>query len=258
MDATAIAIVTVAHYGILFVAAGVGRWQHVVRAQRAAAAREAAATERLTLARELHDIVAHAVTVMLLQAAGARRVMAVDPRRADEALASIEDVGVGAVGELRRLLAVLRAGETSADGAAASTPLHEIDDIDTLIDGFRRAGLSVTVDTRGSARRVDSSVGLTAYRVVQEALTNASRHAGAGARAAVVLDWRQDALVVNVHSEGVGSRTRRTRLSTGYGVVGLTERVALVDGELRFERSPGDGFEVTASLPLADAAPVRS
>lgn len=258
MRTTEIALLTVSHYGILFVAAGVGRWQHVVRAQRAAATREAVAIERLTLARELHDIVAHAVTVMLLQAAGARRVMAVDPKRTEDALASIEDAGVRAVGELRRLLAVLRAGDASADGAAGSAPLHEIDDIDTLIDGFRRTGLRVTFDTRGSTRRVDSSVGLTAYRVVQEALTNAGRHGGDDARATVVLDWRPEALVVNVCSEGAGSRTRRTKLSTGYGLVGLTERVALVDGELRFERSPGDGFEVTASLPLADAAPVRS
>ncbi|GGK00274.1 hypothetical protein GCM10010123_32720 [Pilimelia anulata] len=249
---------------LLAVAAGVGHraWQADARAAAAAAAhRDAAAgalrAERLRIARELHDIVAHAVTAMLLQAAGARaRLGDADPPTA-AALDAIRSAGQQATQELRRMLRLLRsAGADDAPPAGSPGPA----DIDRLVAECRAAGLAVTADTDGPPGAVDPSVGLAAYRVVQEALTNCMKHAGPGTAVRVRLAWRPGVLTVTVADRGgapgAAAASGRTGASGGLGLVGLRERVRTVGGTLAARPGP-DGFTVTAVLPAA-AAPVAA
>jgi signal transduction histidine kinase len=257
VDRVSVAVVVGVSYAlVVLVAAAIGRWARSARERlrlmderRQLEAALAVEAERLRLARELHDIVSHAVTVMVLQASGARRVIAHDLDRAAAALATVEEVGGQAMNELRRLLGVLRTGEGDGAGTAA---LPGVDDLAPLVDGVRRAGVEVSLDTSGARRRLDSSVGLAAYRVVQEALTNVTKHAGPGARAAVTLAWTADTLVVTVVDDG-SAGGGEPALSTGHGLLGLRERVSVAGGTLVAGPTPG-GYTVTAVLPLADPA----
>ncbi len=241
---------------IVLIAAGIGRWQYqhvrTLEEVRKEEALRAVAAERVRLARELHDIVAHAVTVMVLQAAGARRVMGTDSARADAALASVEEVGTQAMGELRRLLEVLRAGDGLHDYTdPASRP--GTGDLEALVETVRGSGLHIGLRISGEPGKLDPSVDLAVYRVVQEALTNISKHVGAGAHAAVGLDWEERYLVVTVEDNGRGAE-RDVRLSTGHGLVGLAERVAMVGGTLKAAPLSEGGFRVAARLPIAKPA----
>jgi signal transduction histidine kinase len=219
---------------------------------RAEAAARAVTAERARISRELHDIVAHSVTVMVLQAAGARRVLPTEPALVAEALGHIEQAGRQAVEELRRMLAVLGPGDGTA---AASTPPGPAD-IGELVRQLHAGGLRVALTVEGEPRPVDPSVGLAAYRTVQEALTNVSRHAGAEAPATVLLRW-QDELLVEVRDAGpAGGAPQLDGLSTGHGLVGLRERVAVAGGELTAGPLPEGGFRVAARLPLATPTPV--
>jgi signal transduction histidine kinase len=241
---------------IVVVAWGIGRTRHKhvrdMELAREEEARRAVAVERVRLGRELHDIVSHSVTVMVLQAAGARRVMATDPDRAQAALASVEEVGTQAMGELRRLLSVLRAADGAYDYSDPALR-HGIRDLDALVETMRATGLRVSVEVVGQPGRVDASVDAAAYRVVQEALTNASKHLSSGARADVRLEWREQALVVNVRDDGKAPQTARSPLSTGNGLLGLKERVTIVGGTLSAAAESEGGFRVTATLPVASA-----
>jgi signal transduction histidine kinase len=257
-DRTATLVVNVVVYLTLGVAVwGAGRWGHrnVERARELEirwerAAHEAVTTERGRIARELHDIVAHSVTVMVLQAAGAQRVVDADPDRARESLAHIEDVGKQAMGELRRLLAVLRASGPDATTGLADGGQPGLEDIDRLLDTVRSAGVPARLEVTGQSQRVDPSVGLAAYRVVQEALTNVTKHSGPGASAAVALCWTDRALTINVTDDGRGTSGQRgAALSTGHGLVGLRERVNLLGGHLVTGPASGGGYTVTATLP---------
>lgn len=239
-------------YGVAALAAGV-----VVRQSRRLGqveAREAVAAERMRVARELHDIVAHSVTVMLLQAAGARKMLVSQPARAESALAEIEDTGKRAMDELRRLLTVLR----GTDSPAALPPISRepqpgLADLDRLLARVREAGLRVDLCPTGRPGRLDASVDLTAYRIVQEALTNVSKHAAPGAHATVGLVWTDDRLTVEVVDDGPRV-ARPAAPSGGYGLVGLRERAALVGGQLSAAHTPSGGFAVTATLPLSGGA----
>jgi signal transduction histidine kinase len=175
---------------------GIGRWARATRQhasdlerRREVAAQEAVAAERTRIARELHDIVSHAVTVMVLQAAGAQRVLNSDPARAEQALTDIEDLGTQAMGELRRLLAVLRAGEANVDRSSEIEAQPGLADLDDLVASLRSADMPVQLQREGAPGRLDGSVNLAAYRVVQEALTNVTKHAGARAKTTVRLTW---------------------------------------------------------------------
>ncbi len=207
-------------------------------------ARLAVAGERERISRELHDIVAHSVTVMVLQAAGAQRVVHTDPQRAADALGQVEACGRQAMSELRRMLAL----HGAANEAGAGQP--GLADLGELVEGVRRSGVPVEVMVEGEPQQVDPSVELAAYRTVQEALTNAAKHAGAGTATTVRLMWTDD-LVVKVTNASPRQvpATSRT-LSTGHGLLGLRERVAVVGGRLEAGHSDEGGYQVTVNLPV--------
>ncbi|MET8154398.1 histidine kinase, partial [Actinoplanes sp. NPDC005259] len=217
---------------------------------RAAARREAAAAidarhaERTVLARELHDIVAHSVSVMAWHAATARDAIAAEPRQAAESLEVIQDVGKQSMDELRRLLHLLR----TVPGEEADAITHPgLDSLDQLVAQSRAAGLPVEVEGEGEPARLDPSVGTAAYRLVQEALTNTRQHAGPRAHAAVRVVWGADRVTLTVDDTGT---TPATGFHPGHGLGGLRERVTAVGGELTAGPT-ATGFEVKGVLPTA-------
>ncbi|MFI9007779.1 sensor histidine kinase [Actinosynnema sp. NPDC053489] len=242
-----------------------GRWARLSRQhaddlefRRRVEAHEAVTAERTRIARELHDIVAHSVTVMVLQAAGARRVLDTDPVRVRDALGHIEEAGEQAMGELRRMLTALRLSDDQ-HGGATGRPQPGLADVEHLVGAVAAAGVRVDTRVEGEPRRLAASVDLAAYRVVQEALTNVTKHVGPGAHVDVRLRWAPEQLTVEVTDDGRGRRPER-RLSTNHGLAGLLERLAIVGGRLAAEQVPAGGFRVTAVLPVAGPAttePVR-
>jgi signal transduction histidine kinase len=216
-------------------------------------AAEAVASERLRIARELHDIVAHAVTVMVLQASGARRQLDRNPALAEAALESVEVVGKQAMGELRRLLEVLRS-VTDDEASLTGTP-ETLKNLEMLVRQTEATGVSVNLSMRGLSAPLDPSVEMAAYRVVQEALTNVTRHAGPGSHADVVLFQHEATLAIDVDNDHAGSvPSITTDLSSGFGLVGLRERVKLMGGELSVGPHDGGGYRVHAVLPTAVAS----
>jgi signal transduction histidine kinase len=199
----------------------------------------AAADERRRIAREMHDVVAHSVSVMVVQAGGARRILERDPARAVEAAAHIEDVGRAALTEMRRLLGVMHHGEERG-------PQPSLRRLDSLVERTRAAGLPVSLTVEGEPRSLPAGMDLAAYRVVQEALTNAIKHAGA-APTEVTVRWQPEHLELEIVDTG-GRAANGS--GGGHGLVGMEERVRLYDGELRAGRRAGGGFEVLARLPL--------
>jgi signal transduction histidine kinase len=214
-------------------------------AHEAEAAR-AVAEERRRIAREMHDVVAHSMSVMVVQAGGARRILRQDTARADAAGEQIERTGREALAEMRRMLGFLRAGEDDP-----TEPQPGLERLDALVARTRDAGLPVTVRVVGEPRRLSSGLDLTAYRIVQEGLTNAMKHAG-GAPTEVDVRWGAQRLELEIRDD------RRGRPPTpppngdggGHGLVGMQERVRLYGGELRAGRSENGGFAVLARLPL--------
>ena len=203
----------------------------------------AAADERRRIAREMHDVVAHSVSVMVVQAGGARRILQRDPRRAVEAAAQIEDVGRAAMVEMRRLLGVLHHGEDETGRA----PQPTLGELDRLVERSRAAGLPVTLAVEGEPRPLPPGKDLAAYRVIQEALTNAIKHAGA-APTSVTVRWQASWLELEIVDSG-GKAMNGTN-GSGHGLVGMEERMRLYDGTVRTGRKTGGGFEVVARLPL--------
>ncbi|OZM75933.1 two-component sensor histidine kinase [Pseudonocardia sp. MH-G8] len=208
----------------------------------------AALAERARIAREMHDIVAHSLSVIVVQADGGRYVAADNPAAAAEALTGIAAIGREALADVRGLLGMLRADE---GGAAADGPGPQPDPslIPGLVEEIRAAGTPVRLTVTGEARDLPAAAGLAAYRVVQEALTNVLKHAGAGAEAHVELEWRRDDLTVRVTDDGVGPAVDDDR--RGRGLQGMRERAALHGGHLEAGPRPGGGFAVHAVLPYA-------
>lgn len=228
---------------------------------READARVARAEERSRIARELHDVVAHHVSVMTVQAGAARRILDRDPAKATEALSNIERMGRTALGEMRRIVGVLRVGGDDGAPEGERAPQPGLADVEALIARLREAGLAVTVRTEGTPRPLSPGVDLAAYRLIQEALTNVLKHAGRDVRAQVVLEYGRHRLTVTVRDDGAGGgvgagAARRPaagsdpRHGQGHGLVGMRERVALYGGDLRVGPRPGGGFEVHARFPL--------
>jgi signal transduction histidine kinase len=222
------------------------------REQRSEAQR-AVQEERARIARELHDVVAHSMSVMVVQAAGARRLLAADPAvdhsstaRATEAMGHIEQTGREAMGEMRRLLGVLRSEGDEAELA----PQPGLGDLPALVGSWREAGLPVELRVVGAVDDLPPGVDLCAYRVIQEALTNTSRHAGQ-ARARVEVVRADDALEVVVSDDGRGAAAAADGHTPGHGIGGMRERTALYGGTVQAGPRTGGGFEVRASLPLA-------
>ena len=204
----------------------------------------AVAQEQARIAREVHDIVAHDVSVMVAQAGAARRVFATKPEVAAEALASIEAVGRDALDGLRRLVTLLR---TDVEESGRS-PQPSLDRLPWLLDQVRRAGLPVTLTVRGVHRALPATVELNAFRIVQEALTNILKHAGPTA-AAVTLDYGDAELCVEVRDRGRGSAPSP---SPGYGLISMQQRARMLGGDL--VAGPAEhGFVVAARLPVEDA-----
>jgi signal transduction histidine kinase len=202
--------------------------------------RRAAAEEQARIARELHDVIAHNVSVMVLQAAGGREVFDADPARAREALAAIESTGRDALAELRRLLGV------AGDGSGALAPQPGLPHLEALVDQVRAAGLTVDLALEGETQDVSAGVELSAYRVIQEAVTNTLRHAFAR-RVWVFVRRRGGELEVEVLDDGVGPSA--SAAADGRGLVGMRERVALFGGEFEAGPRPEGGFRVRARFP---------
>ncbi|MGW5670981.1 sensor histidine kinase, partial [Micromonospora sp. NPDC003776] len=211
---------------------------------------QAVADERRRIARELHDVVAHQVSVMGVLATGARRVLRRDPDAADEAMATVEETGRATLRELRRLLDVLR---TDAEPDPDLAPQPGLTGIETLVEQVREAGLPVTLRVDGIPAPLAEGVALAVYRVIQEALTNALKHAGR-ATALVRLTWTDGFLAVEVTDTGRGPGPAADRI--GHGLVGMRERVALYGGVLRTGPRTGGGFRVYARIPLESAGAV--
>jgi signal transduction histidine kinase len=209
--------------------------------EREEQARSAVRDERARIARELHDVVAHSVSVMVLHAGAARRVLPDDPDRVAEPLLLVEETGRQALAEMQRLLGILR--ENGAP--AALTPQPGLDDLPALAEQVRRSGFPVELRVEGEPRALPAGVALAAYRIVQEALTNALKHAGP-ARASVRIAYRPHEVELEVVDNGPGGPTG----GTGHGLVGMRERAALYGGQ--FEAGPLEegGFRVRARLPL--------
>jgi signal transduction histidine kinase len=211
-------------------------------------ARRAAAEEQARIARELHDVIAHSVSVMVVQAAAADDVFDSQPERARQALRAIEATGRSALTELRRLLGVVR---TPAERGVYE-PQPGLDELDRLVDQVRSAGLPVELVVEGTREAVPVGVDLSAYRIVQEALTNTLKHAAA-TRADVVVRYAGSELVVEVVDDG---RAAPVTGDGGHGLIGMRERVALYGGELDAGRRDKGGFGVRARFPLdAESAP---
>lgn len=213
--------------------------------------RRAVAEERSRIARELHDVVSHAISVTVLQARGARRALASDPDTARQALDAIEQTNTAALGDMRRLLAVLRDTEPdgTADAATARAPLPSLDHLDQLVDHVRGSGVPVTVEVHGTRQPVPPGVDLSAYRIVQEALTNVLKHT-ARAEVRVLLEYGEDALQVTVSDDGIPGPVNGAETG-GHGLIGIQERVAVVGGDVTAGPRADGGFEVRARLPFS-------
>lgn len=209
------------------------------RAQSAAAIVE----ERARIARELHDVVAHAISVMVIQARGGRRVLESAPAESAQAFTAIEQTGHEALDEMRRLLGMLRRGGEEL----ALSPQPRLQELDRLADQVRAAGLPVELTVEGEPRDLPPGVELSAFRIVQEALTNSLKHAGP-ARARVVVRYRDDSLELVVADDGAGSATPAT--SAGLGLIGMRERVSVYGGELQAGRQSDGGYALRVRLPL--------
>ena len=212
-------------------------------ADREARAREAVTNERARLARELHDSVGHALNVIVLHAGGAQRVLEAKPALAQEALGSIETAGRQALGDIERMLGILRATEDEPS-YDAQPDLGRLDD---LVARVREAGLPVELRVEGTPKAPPASLGLSAYRIVQEALTNTLKHAGK-AHSVVTMTWAPGRLDIEVVDNGRGV-TVAPSAGGGRGLVGIRERVLLFGGELLVGPRPEGGFGVWARLP---------
>jgi signal transduction histidine kinase len=256
---------------VMFVAWYVGRRLRL-RSERAAQllreqvaeARRIVTEERARIARELHDVVAHQVSLMTVQAGAAKAVAAEDPEGARRAMGAVEEAGRQALDELRHLLGVLRP-DTDPDGLVPQPGLRELP---RLVQQIRRAGLEVSLTADGLPTEIPARVDLFAYRIVQEALTNVLKHAGPGAHTQVQLGTDSSGIVIDVLDDGKGSEPPSAAATpfrpaespvgdrpapagrSGHGVVGMRERARLLGGTLEARPRPGGGFQVVAHLPV--------
>ena len=250
---------------LLIISIGAGLLLHRARrlmVEEDRSAQLAVAEERVRIARELHDIVAHGVSLMTIQIAAARRVAVKNPDSASESLEAAEETGRQTLSELEGMLAALRGADASI-GAAARTgqagpgepgssrsPLPRIADLESLVEAVRQTGRTVRYDVLGEAPPLPSSVETTVYRLVQEALTNAVRYAGE-APIDIQVIFSPAAITVFVDDEGPGTGGKRVSGGTGHGLAGMRERLAAVGGSLEAgPKHPGPGWRVYASIPV--------
>jgi signal transduction histidine kinase len=204
-----------------------------------------ASEERMRIARDLHDVVAHNISVINVQANTALHLADRQPDRAREALATINDVSKQALAELRSVLGILR-----ADGESAPrTPTPGLGRLGTLVANMAAAGLKVELETEGTPAPLPASADLAAYRIIQEALTNSARHSG-GTRATVRVRYRDDEVEIEVTDDGTSAPSPSRTAGTGSGIAGMTDRARALGGSLTAGPRPGGGFRVTALLPV--------
>ncbi len=232
----------------------------------------ATAAERTRIAREMHDIVAHSLSVLIAQADGGRYAAAKEPEAPTRALETIGEVGRAALSDMRRLLGVLRSdapddanvsavaspaevassAHLSADrpstSSATLTPQPDIATLPDLVDQVRKAGLRVSYGSTGSPRPLPPGIGLVIYRVCQEALTNVLKHAGPTPQVSVMVKWEADSISAEVLDDGRGAAADHDGL--GQGIIGMTERAAMFNGTLRAGPRAGGGYQVSCTIPL--------
>lgn len=241
-----------------------GQTRRYAERSRAQAAEQAVIAERLRIAREMHDTVAHSIGIVALQAGAARRVMDTQPEQVRQALTEIETASRDTLAGLRRMLGALRTDEPGTPGARpAGAGLSEMPPglaaLDRLVESTAAAGVRVAVHRVGAPRALPPDIDLSAFRVVQESVTNVVRHSGADACTVTVDQRDPDAVVVSVEDGGPvpGRDPARTGGGSGYGLAGMRERVALLHGEFTAAPRPGGGFRVTARLPLPAGVTAR-
>lgn len=239
----------------------------------------ATAAERTRIAREMHDIVAHSLSVVVAQADGGRYAAAADPEAATRALGTIAETGRAALADMRRLLGVLREPEAATApgllpagavpggtgtaptravagaGATPYTPQPAEHDLEQLVEQVRGAGARASLVRMGTPRRLPPGIGLTVYRICQEALTNVLKHAGPDPTVTVLVQWRPAALVLEITDDGRGAAADSD--GGGHGLLGMRERATMVGGTLSAGPRPGGGFRVRVELPLPPGAPTR-
>ncbi|MGJ6962358.1 sensor histidine kinase [Streptosporangium sp. G11] len=215
-------------------------------------ARLAAAAERARIARELHDVVAHNVSVIIVQADGAGYAIDSDPEQARRAMEAVSATGRRALAEMRRMVGVLRADGVQEEYA----PQPSLSQLDGLVAQVRESGLPVELRVSGVPRELPEGEQLTVYRIVQEALTNTLKHGGPDSRATVEMEYGVRELLLRVTDDGRGAATPERE--GGHGLVGMRERVALFGGSLEARPVPGGGFQVVARLPIGDTGAGRA
>lgn len=255
-NAILLVIVTVGVWGMGRVSrAGQQRVEHLERERETV--REAVAEERRRIARELHDIVSHAVTVIVLQAAGAARIAATDSAQVTQALKHIETTGKQAMAELRRMLGVLQPSVPASRSPhmRERVPQPGLMNVTALLSALQDTGMPVIVHTQGAPRSLDPSVDLAAYRIVQEGLTNVLKHAGKDSNPRLRLVWETEILIIEIENEAsLSDRYGGQTLSLGEGLVGLRERAHAVGGCIHAGLDQDRYFRLTATLPVAEPA----
>jgi signal transduction histidine kinase len=232
------------------------RWEalqeraRILEEQREDRAQQAVMEERLRIARELHDVVAHSMSVITVQAGVANHVIDRRPESAREALAMIETTSRAALVEMRRLLGVLRHDDEPTPSLA---PAPGLADVPRLVNDFVDAGLAVEVRVEGHDDGVPEGVDLSAFRIVQEGLTNVLRHGGPSAR--LDIGYPGMAVVIEICDDGRRPPVPSTAAEPGHGLIGMRERAAVFGGELSAGPRPEGGYRLAAMLPFADAAP---
>jgi len=216
-----------------------------LKGEREENAQRAVLDERVRIARELHDVVAHHVSVMGIQAGAARKVLNKQPDKANEALSEIESSSRQAISELHRLLGFLRP-KNQADGVSPQPSLKQLD---ILVKEMQNSGLPTEINVIGTEKPIPESIDLSAYRIIQEALTNILKHAGP-AKATITLKYSNDVMELEIVDDGKGEITSSGKKPGGRGIIGMQERVSLHGGTLETGNLPGGGFFVRAKLPL--------
>lgn len=216
--------------------------------ERDANARVAVAEERARIARELHDMVAHSLSVMIVHADGATLALDRAPDRAREALRTVSDTGRSALVEMRHLVTVLRSNDDGAEDARTS--------VTTTVDRARAAGLNISADILGDPADLPAGVELAAFRIVQESVTNALKHAGSGAAATLRLVYGPGRVEIDFWDDGAGRVVTQgdgvARSDSGHGLIGMRERVALYGGSISAGPDPAGGWRVAASIPVEE------
>ena len=220
---------------------------------RLAEADRAVARERLRIAREMHDVVAHGMSVISVQAAAAQEIAQTDPEKAAEVMGRIENVGRQSLNEMRRMLGVLRNGD--GESSASLAPQPSLADVPVAVEGSTDAGVAAELVVTGAVRDLPPGVELAGFRIVQEALTNVLKHAGSTANATVTIDYETDDVVIDVSDNGRGAVSALSNSGGGNGLVGMRERVEIYGGSLSAGPRTGGGYRVRAVLPTGEPVP---